>query len=86
MNKKSLSYRLQQLIIFVLHFVLLGWMLYTLKNAGALSFTAVMLHFLGMSLMGAALIRGTAAWAKWHTEREWREDPSSHPDRPHGES
>lgn len=74
MNKKGLGYRLQQLLILVLHFILLAWMLYTLKNAGALSFSAVLYHFLGMSLMGAALIRGTAAWAKWHTEREWREN------------
>ncbi len=73
MNKKSLGYRLQQLLILILHLILLGWMLYTLNNAGALSFTKVMLHFLGMSLMGAALIRGTAAWAKWHTQKEWRE-------------
>lgn len=32
--------------------------------------TEVFYHFIGMSIMGALLIRGCAAWAKWHHQKE----------------
>jgi hypothetical protein len=69
-NKYNLFYRIQQLIILVLHLVLLKWMYFTLSNSGALSTTEVFYHFTGMSLMGAGLIRGTAYWAKHHYIKE----------------
>lgn len=65
-KKYNLWYRLQQLIIFALHLVLLKWMFYTLSNSGSLTTTEVFYHFIGMSIMGALLIRGTAWWARHH--------------------
>lgn len=64
--KYNLFYRFQQLVILILHLVLLKWMHFTLSNSGALSTTEVFYHFIGMSIMGGLLIRGTAYWAKHH--------------------
>lgn len=69
-NKFNFFYRIQQLIIFILHLILLKWMYFTLSNAGALTTTEVFYHFIGMSIMGALLIRGTAYWAKHHYIKE----------------
>jgi hypothetical protein len=63
-NKENFSYRMQQLLILILHLVLLKWMHYTLTSSGMMSFEKVMYHFIGMSLYGALLIRGCAWWAK----------------------
>jgi DNA polymerase-3 subunit epsilon len=67
--EKKKSHRFQQLIILIAHLILLYWMYYSLTESGYLTFTSVMLHFTGMSIYGAFLIRGTAAWAKWHHEK-----------------
>lgn len=69
-KKYNLWYRLQQVIIFVLHLILLKWMYYTLANSGSLSTAEVFYHFIGMSIMGAVLIRGCAAWARHHYLKE----------------
>jgi hypothetical protein len=69
-NKYNIYYRGQQIIIFILHLILLKWMYFTLSNAGALSTTEVFYHFIGMSIMGGVLIRGTAFWAKHHYIKE----------------
>lgn len=69
-TKKNLWYRIQQLIIFVLHMILLKWMYYTLSNSGSFSTTEVFYHFIGMSIMGALLIRGCAYWARYHYLKE----------------
>jgi apolipoprotein N-acyltransferase len=63
-TKKNLVYRLQQLLILILHLVLLKWMMYALNNSGKYTTTEVMLHFAGMAIYGALLIRGCAWWAK----------------------
>ncbi len=63
-------YRLQQAFVTIVHFVLLGWIWYTLGNAGTMSTEEVMWHFFGMSILGAVLIRGTAWWAKRHHLKE----------------
>lgn len=63
---KPLSYKIQFVVIFIIHIVLLYWIYWLLQNTGILSTTAVMLHFTGIALYGAALIRGCAYWAKWH--------------------
>lgn len=63
-------YRLQQVIIFILHLILLAWMYYTLSNSGSLSTEEVFYHFIGMSIMGAVLIRGCAYWARYHYLKE----------------
>lgn len=65
-KKYNVWYRLQQVLIFVLHLILLRWMFYTLSNSGLMTTNEVFMHFIGMSIMGALLIRGTAWWAKHH--------------------
>lgn len=75
-TKDNIWYRLQQLIIFVLHLILLKWMYYTLSNSGRLTMTEVFYHFIGMSIMGALLIRGTAWWARHHYIKEIKNNPS----------
>jgi hypothetical protein len=69
-SKYVLWYRLQQVVIFVLHLILLKWMYYTLSNAGSFTITEVFYHFIGMSIMGALLIRGCAFWARHHYLKE----------------
>ena len=69
-NKYNWFYRLQQLIILVLHLVLLKWMHYALTETGQFSTSIVLAHFAGMSIYGALLIRGCAAWAKYHYEKD----------------
>jgi apolipoprotein N-acyltransferase len=63
-------YRLQQLIILILHLLLLWWIMTVLQNSGRYDTQTTMLHFVGMSLYGAFLIRGTAYWAQSHYVRE----------------
>ena len=50
-----------QLVILIAHLVLLWWILYTLHEGGILPFKTLLLHFLGISVYGALLIR-TCAW------------------------
>jgi len=69
-NRENLFYRFQQLIILILHLILLKWMYYALTETGSMETKVVLLHFLGMSIFGALLIRGCAAWAKYHYEKE----------------
>lgn len=64
-NKDNLGYRLQQLIILVLHLILLKWMHFALTELGTEQTSVVLVHFVGMSIYGAALIRGCAAWGKY---------------------
>ena len=49
-----------KIIIALLHFSMLGWILWLLKEGGRLEVKEVFLHFLGLSLMGFGLIRGTS--------------------------
>lgn len=69
-TKNNWFYRVQQLVIFLLHLVLLYWMYFALSESGHLSTTEVTLHFLGMSVFGASLIVGCAKWAKYHHLKE----------------
>ena len=64
MNWKMISYRLQQLLILILHLILLGWMYYALSEAGIMKVSEVLLHFLGMAVYGALLIFGCSRWGK----------------------
>lgn len=73
MHKKSLSYRMQQVFIFVIHIILLYWIYWLLQNTGNLSTEKVLLHFTGIGTYGALLIRGCAAWAKYHHEKEMKD-------------
>jgi sugar phosphate permease len=69
-NRTNWFYRLQQLVILILHLVLLRWMFYALTETGVMTTQVVLFHFVGMSIYGAGLIRGCAAWAKYHYEKE----------------
>lgn len=71
-TKENLFYRFQQLVIVVLHLILLKWMFYALTESGSMQTEQVLLHFLGMAVFGGLLIRGCAAWGKWHFEQEKR--------------
>jgi apolipoprotein N-acyltransferase len=74
LTRQNFSYRLQQLVLFVLHLILLKWMFYALNETGSMSTVIVMMHFLGMSTYGALLIVTCAKWAKWHYEKEIIQD------------
>ena len=63
-NKHKLLYRFEQILIFIAHIALLKWILYTLHNGGVLESTTLLLHFVGMGIYGALLIRGCAYLAK----------------------
>ena len=73
-NRNNINYRIQQLVILLLHLILLRWMFYTLAHSGKMTMLTVMLHFIGMSLMGAGLIRGTAWWANYHYMKESKKE------------
>jgi len=60
LTKENLKKRSIQLIILIAHLILLQWILYTLYEGGVLPLTTVMLHFLGISVYGAVLIRTCA--------------------------
>ena len=79
-TKENIWYRTQQLIIFVLHLILLRWMFYVLSNSGRMPITEVFYHFIGMSVMGALLIRGSAYWARHHYIKEIKKDITDHPE------
>ena len=64
-----LFYRLQQLLILLLHLVLLGWLIYCLQEMGTWPVERVLIHFVGMAIFGGLLIRGCAAWAKYHHKK-----------------
>lgn len=87
-NKDNLGYRLQQLIILVLHLILLKWMHYALTELGMEQTSIVLIHFVGMSIYGALLIRGCAAWGKYRhrldleKEKLLNEEKNGEGDRP----
>lgn len=68
-KKYNIVYRFQQLAILLLHLILLKWMHYTLTQTGRMPTKIVFAHFAGMALYGGLLIRGCAAWGKYHYER-----------------
>lgn len=72
-TKENFWYRMQQLLIVILHLILLKWMYYVLSNSGAFSMTHVLYHFIGIAIMGAVLIRGCAYWANYHYLKELSE-------------
>tara|TARA_B100000029_G_C17224008_1_gene832824 strand:- start:200 stop:346 length:147 start_codon:yes stop_codon:yes gene_type:complete len=43
---------------------------FSLTEAGHLEFNEVLLHFLGMAIYGALLIRGCAYWGRHHWLKE----------------
>ena len=71
--KKSLFYRFQQVVIFVIHILLLWWIYWLLQNTGNLTTDMVLIHFTGIGTYGALLIYGCAKWAKYYHLKELRE-------------
>lgn len=71
--KQPWGYRFQQFLILLAHLILLKWILYTLGESGVMLTSHVLLHFLGMAIYGALLIRGTAYWAQYHHQKELRQ-------------
>ncbi len=63
-DKKLIYYRFEQVLIIALHLILLKWMFYVLSEGGAMKVEAMILHFAGMAVYGAGLIRFCAYWAK----------------------
>jgi apolipoprotein N-acyltransferase len=59
-TRENYTQRLIQLAIFLAHIVLLKWILYTLYEGGILPLQTVLLHFTGISIYGAVLIRTCA--------------------------
>jgi apolipoprotein N-acyltransferase len=56
-TKENIGQRITQFIILVAHLVLLFWIIFTLYEGGILPFKTLLLHFLGISIYGAFLIR-----------------------------
>jgi apolipoprotein N-acyltransferase len=61
LNKQNWRKRLVELIILVIHLLLLKWILYVLFEGGALPIEIVIMHFMGLAVTGALLIR-FCAW------------------------
>jgi apolipoprotein N-acyltransferase len=60
MTKENMGQRFTQFIILIAHLVLLIWIIFTLYEGGILPFKTLLLHFLGISVYGAVLIRTCA--------------------------
>ncbi|MBP9674154.1 MAG: hypothetical protein KBD63_03590 [Bacteriovoracaceae bacterium] len=60
MNKKKIMEWVEKGLILIAHLLLLKWILYVLSEGGRLSLKTNLLHFTGMALFGAILIRGTS--------------------------
>ncbi|MCR9203175.1 MAG: hypothetical protein NXH75_01250 [Halobacteriovoraceae bacterium] len=73
-TKDNLGLRFQQLIILVLHLILIKWMYYTLFEMGMEKTEIVLMHYTGMSIYGALLIRGCAAWGKYRHQVDLKEE------------
>ena len=69
-NKNNYKERFTQFLILLAHLALLQWILYTLYEGGVLPFKTLMLHFLGISIAGALLIRTCAFIYKRQYEKE----------------
>lgn len=60
MTKHNFKKRIIQITIIIAHLLLLYWIMFALNQGGGLSTKALALHFIGMAMYGAFLIRGTA--------------------------
>jgi apolipoprotein N-acyltransferase len=56
----KLKKQIRFVIILVLHLVMLKWILYALHEGGVLPFKTLLLHFTGIAIYGAVLIRACA--------------------------
>lgn len=61
--------KIAKFFILLAHLSMLVWLVWVIKNGGNFLMNEVALHFLGLSLMGFLLIRGTSA-----IEMKWFKD------------
>ncbi len=61
LNKNNWRRRMVELVILVAHLLLLKWILYVLGEGGILPIEVVVMHFMGLAVSGALLIR-FCAW------------------------
>jgi uncharacterized RDD family membrane protein YckC len=76
-TKENIGHRLMQFLILVAHLFLLAWILYTLYEGGILPFKTLMLHFVGISIYGAILIRSCA----YYYNRQYQKELKLHADK-----
>lgn len=68
----SLLYRIEKTLIFLSHFILLGWMIYLLRQSGQWETLTVFIHFFFLSCFGAFLIYYAAGSGRRERIRELR--------------
>lgn len=61
LNKNNWRRRMVELVILVAHLALLRWIVYVLGEGGTLPIEIVIMHFMGLAVSGALLIR-FCAW------------------------
>jgi hypothetical protein len=69
MKKLKRIYRSLQVLSFVLHIILLAWIIMVLQNGGVMSAEKMVLHFTGIGIFGAGLIWFTASFSKWYYQK-----------------
>ena len=70
MKTNKFGLRLQQIIILVAHLILLKWIFFVLYDGGTFSSTELLVHFSGMAIYGALLIRICAYLGKRQFNKE----------------
>lgn len=77
-SKEKWGLRSQQFIILILHLILIKWMYYALFEIGMEKTEVVLMHYTGMAIYGAVLIRGCAAWGKYRYQLDLKKLGNSH--------
>ena len=70
MNKVKLLYRTEQVLIILIQLLLLWWIMYVLQEGATMSTQLMLMHFVGIGIFGALLIRGCAYRAQKRFETE----------------
>lgn len=73
-TRENIGQRFTQFLILIAHLLLLQWILYTLYEGGVLPFKTLMMHFVGISVSGALLIRTCAYIYKRQYLKELEKD------------
>lgn len=61
---------IEKVIIFLAHIALLYWILFALQNGGSFTTKTLLMHFVGMGVYGALLIRISAYLANRRYQKE----------------
>ena len=70
LNKSKIKYYTEWTLILVAHLLMLKWIMYALNNSGLIPTTQMIIHFAGLAIYGALLIRLCAFLAKRRYEKE----------------